>query len=86
MVLYSQAIVAAWCCAEQLKVSADVSCVTRLFPESVLDSHRFLFTCKETRFYCEGDQALVQVSQGGCGVSAFENIQKPSDTVLGNWL
>lgn len=32
---------------------------------------------KETLFYWEGDQALAQVTQRGCGVSILGNTQKP---------
>ena len=35
---------------------------------------------QETPFYCEGDRALAQ---GGCGVSIFRAIQKPSEHGLG---
>jgi len=31
---------------------------------------------QEMLFYCEGDQALKQLAQGGCGVSLLGGIQK----------
>ena len=31
---------------------------------------------QETPFCCEGDQALAQVAQGGCGISILGGIQK----------
>jgi len=74
MVLYSQIIVAALCCAEQLKMLAEVPCVTcHTFSESVPDSRRSLFT-SNSHFYCEGGQALAQVAQGGCEVSILKDI------------
>ena len=33
---------------------------------------------QETLFDCEGDRALAQVAQGGCGVSLLGDTQKPS--------
>jgi len=38
-----------------------------------------------TLFYCEGNRALSQVVQGGCGVSILGDIQKPG-LVLGKQL
>jgi len=41
---------------------------------------------KETLFYCEGDRALAQVAQRGCGVSSLEIFKSHLDIVLGNQL
>ncbi|KAK4817922.1 hypothetical protein QYF61_002763 [Mycteria americana] len=40
----------------------------------------------ETLFYCEGDRALAQIAQGGCGVSILGDVQKPLNMVLGSLL
>lgn len=40
---------------------------------------------QDTAFPCEGNSALAQVAQGGCGVSNFGDTQKQLDIVLGNW-
>ena len=41
------------------------------------------FEHQETLFHCEGDGALAQVAQGGCGVSILGDTQKPSGHGLG---
>ena len=33
---------------------------------------------EETLFDCEGDRALAQVAQGGCGVSLLRDTEKPT--------
>lgn len=43
---------------------------------------------QKTFFCCEGEQALEQVAQRGCGVSLLEDAKKPSGqpALLGNLL
>ncbi|KAK4825975.1 hypothetical protein QYF61_003544, partial [Mycteria americana] len=43
-----------------------------------LKYRRFPLNIRETLCYYEGDQALAQVAQRGCGVSTLGDIQKPS--------
>jgi len=42
------------------------------------ETQKVLSENEETLFYCEGNRALAQVVQGGCGVSVLGDTQKPS--------
>ena len=40
--------------------------------------HRWMpLNIRKPFFHCEGDRALAQVAQGGCGVSFLGDVQKP---------
>jgi len=48
-----------------------------------LKHRRFPLNVRKLLFYCEGNQALAQVAQGGCGLSTLGDTEKLPGHCLG---